>query len=50
MANSNNTMGTSGRMTWQRPAVVRMGAADAEGTTMMSMITDSTLPRRMMGS
>lgn len=38
------------RMTWQRPTLVRMGAADAEGTQMMSMVTDADTPRRMMGS
>jgi len=50
MTNFDNTTGSSGRMAWQRPAVVRMGAADAEGTVMMSMTTDSTRPNRMMGS
>lgn len=38
------------RMTWQRPTIVRMGAADAEGNVMMSMNTDALNPRRMMGS
>lgn len=37
-------------MPWQRPTVVRMGAADAEGSTRMSMLTDADNPRRMMGS
>lgn len=46
MTNSNNT----GRMAWQRPAVVRMGAADAEGNTRMTMLQDAVRPNRMMGS
>ncbi|MBF7010230.1 hypothetical protein QUC32_11170 [Novosphingobium resinovorum] len=51
MANSENSAaGVSGRLSWQRPSVVRMGAADAEGNTMMSMVTDTLRPRRMMGS
>lgn len=50
MRNSEETVGLADRMVWQRPAVVRMGAADAEGNVMMSMITDATRPRRMMGS
>ncbi len=50
MTNSDNATGMAGRMAWQRPAVVRMGAADAEGTTMMSMMPDATRPNRMMGS
>lgn len=50
MANSNTPAGTPDRMVWQRPTVVRMGAADAEGNTAMSMLTDELRPRRMMGS
>ncbi|MEE4451356.1 hypothetical protein [Novosphingobium resinovorum] len=41
---------TAGRMAWHRPTIVRMGAADAEGNVMMSMLTDTLRPRRMMGS
>jgi hypothetical protein len=44
------TSAASARMTWQRPTLVRMGAADAEGNTMMSMLPDATRPNRMMGS
>lgn len=50
MTSSNHEAGARVRMAWQRPAIVRMGAADAEGTTAMSMIPDATRPNRMMGS
>jgi hypothetical protein len=50
MTYSEDTTSPSGRMTWQRPSLVRMGAADAEGTTRMSMLTDAARPRRMMSS
>lgn len=50
MTNATDGMGAPARMTWQRPAIVRMGAADAEGTTPMTMLPDATRPARMMGS
>ncbi len=40
---------TTKRLAWKRPAVVRMGAADAEGGGMMNM-ADQFVATMMMGS